>query len=75
MKELKIHFGKEDVSFVGLCSTADTVILKIDDNFNAQQFIEKEWAAVKILNGIKYINTKNILWFEIIEQEETEEES
>lgn len=60
-----IYFGKKNnAGFVG--ETADTIKLASPDvEATVKSLTEYRWAMVKTDNGEKFINTQNILWFEV----------
>lgn len=74
MKQLKIYFGKQQESILG--SYADVIILDYVDDEEANNLVQtltqtdRKWFGVKTLNGIKYINLLNVLWFDVINVEE-----
>ncbi len=70
MKELVIYFGKQQDGFVGF-NTADTIRCDIEDEaLTVHGLTHEKWVSVKLKNGTKYINTDNILWFDIVDKEE-----
>ena len=70
MKELNIYFGKKNDSPLGWGSTADTVKCNVPDEFDVNTFLKNKWVSVGIEKGNKYINTDNILWFDIVETDQ-----
>ena len=73
MKELTIYFGKKNDSPLGWGSTADTIKCNIQDELEAiHDFTTKKWVKVGLENGSKFINTDNILWFDIVDKKPTD---
>ena len=69
MKEIRIYFGKEQTAVFG-GSYADIITLHVEDS-EVERLIDSittrrsDWISIRIPNGTKYINTVNILWFDI----------
>lgn len=74
MKQISIYFGKQQDGVLG--SYADIVKLAPVSEENAENVIkdlmdkEANWTIVNLSNGNKYINLKNILWFDVIDVED-----
>lgn len=66
--KVTIYFGKsKDMGFMG--ESADTIKLETSDiEATLGALIESQWARVGTNNGHKYINTQNILWFDVEEE-------
>lgn len=75
MKILNIYFGKQNDSPLGWGGTADTVKCEVPDNFDPLLFMDSKWCKINLPNGYKYINTANILWFDIVDKEEENKEA
>lgn len=73
MKQLIIYFGKQNESVLGFGTTADTIKGQVDDNFDIINMLSHQWASININNGVKYINTNNILWIDLVEVKDNEE--
>lgn len=73
MKQLKIYFGKQNESVLGFGTTDDTIKCQVDDNFDIINILSHQWASININNGVKYINTNNILWIDLVEVKDNEE--
>lgn len=74
MKELIIYFGKQNDSPLGWGATADTIKCNIQNELETiHELTQKKWAKVGLCNGSKFINTDNILWFDIVEKNEAKE--
>ena len=73
MKELIIYFGSKNDSPLGWGSTADTIKCDIqNEQETLNGLTQNKWVKVGLPNGTKYINTSNILWFEIVENKPTD---
>lgn len=73
MKELIIYFGKKNDSVLGWGGTADTIKCNINDELEAIHNLTKtKWCKISLENGFKYVNTDNILWFDIVDKEQTD---
>ena len=71
MKILIIYFGKQNDSLLGWGTTADTIKCNIQDELETiHELTQKRWAKIGLEKGYKYINTSNILWFDIVDKEE-----
>lgn len=73
MKQINIYFGKQQESVLG--SYADVVKIIVEDDeirhvLDSLTGGRNDWVSVKIPNGVKCINVKNILWFDIIDTKE-----
>lgn len=75
MKELSIYFGKQNDSPLGWGTTADTVKCEISENFDMDLFFSKKWACIRTITGVKFINTDNILWVDVVDKTQIENES
>lgn len=77
MKEFRLYFGKQQKSFLG-DDYADIVSFYIQDT-DAEEIMNKicnsNWVTINLLKGvIKNINTRNILWFDVVDVKEDTEE-
>lgn len=73
MKQLIIYFGKQKDSVLDLGTSADIIKCQVDDNFDIINILSPQWASININNGVKYINTNNILWIDLVEVKDNEE--
>ena len=73
MKQLIIYFGKQKDSVLDLGTSADIIKCQVDDNFDIINILSHQWASININNGVKYINTNNILWIDLVEVKDNEE--
>lgn len=73
MKQINIYFGKQEETVLG--NYADVVKIIIDDK-EVDQVIDSittkrtDWIKINIFNGHKFVNTNNILWFDVVEPSE-----
>ena len=67
MKQLIIYF-------LGWGGSTETIKCNIRSELETiHELTQKKWARVDLCNGSRFINTNNILWFDIFEKEETKE--
>lgn len=68
MKDIAIYFGKQDYSVFG--NQADIIHLTVEDD-DALNFINqvnnnnKKFISINFDDKQKFINTSNILWFDV----------
>ena len=72
MKELIIYFGKKNESPLGWGATADTIKCTVpNEEVTIHELTKEKWVFISLPNGTRYINTENILWFDIVEKEQS----
>lgn len=74
MKQLNIYFGAQKDSCFGWGSLADIIKCTVPDDFDPDALISSKWTTIKLANGIKRINTANILWFDLLDEVEQPQE-
>lgn len=73
MNQLIIYFGKQNESVLGFGTTADTIKCQVKDDFDIINFLSNQWTSIDTNNGVKYINTNNILWMDLVEVKDDKE--
>lgn len=74
MKQISIYFGAQQPSILG--SFADVIKLQPVSDEEAENVIKDlsdktaNWTIINLQNGKKYVNLKNILWFDVVEVED-----
>lgn len=65
--KITVYFGKKNILDLGFAvESADTVELQcVDVDMAVEAILTRPWACVKTDGGEKYINTRNVLWFNV----------
>ena len=71
MKQLNIYFGAQRDPGFGWGTSADILKCAVPDDFSSASLTEeRQWVSIKLESGVKFINTANILWFDLLDEVE-----